>query len=194
MMLIYHLNKSSFGTTSAKRKRLVAIIDEAHKYLGKNPRMDDFVEQAYRRFRKENGSIIIATQGFDDIYTEGRLTRSGTAIVNSSAWKFFLEQTETSINLLIKSKVFTLSDYEEEAMRTIATKKGEYGEVFLMTPDKLKTPVRLVTSRYFYYLVSTDPADKRKIQEIVDSKGVAIHEAIKLLIEKEAAAKKGWGR
>jgi conjugal transfer ATP-binding protein TraC len=190
MMLIYHLNKSAFRDKSARRKRLVAIIDEAHKFLGKNPRMDDFIEQAYRRFRKENGSIIIATQGFDDIYRDGQLSRAGAAIVNSSAWKFFLKQTETSINLLIKSGVFSLSDYEEEAMRTIATKKGEYGEIFLMTPENLKTPVRLIINRYFYYLTSSDPKDKRMIQEIIDSKGVDTSEAIRILIRQEQAAKR----
>jgi conjugal transfer ATP-binding protein TraC len=190
MMLIYHLNKSAFRDKSATRKRLVAIIDEAHKFLGKNPRMDDFIEQAYRRFRKENGSIIIATQGFDDIYRDGQLSRAGAAIVNSSAWKFFLKQTETSINLLIKSGVFSLTDYEEEVMRTIATKKGEYGEIFLMTPDNLKTPVRLVTNRYFYYLMSSDPKDKRLIQETMDRYKVDTSEAISLIIKQEQASKR----
>jgi conjugal transfer ATP-binding protein TraC len=190
MMLIYHLNKSAFKDKSAKRKRLVAIIDEAHKFLGKNPRMDDFIEQAYRRFRKENGSIVIATQGFDDIYREGQLSRAGAAIVNSSAWKFFLKQTETSINLLIKSEMFNLTDYEQEIMRAIATVKGEYGEIFLMTPDNLKTPVRLLLNRYFYYLASSDPKDKRMIQETMERHKVDTSKAIRILIEQERAAKR----
>lgn len=46
--------------------------------------MDDFIEQLYRRGRKEDNSTIVATQGFEDIYDSatGTLSRAGKAIVN----------------------------------------------------------------------------------------------------------------
>ena len=34
------------------KSSVLFMMDEAHRFLGKNPRMDDFIEQAYRRFRK----------------------------------------------------------------------------------------------------------------------------------------------
>ncbi|EAJ6359496.1 conjugal transfer protein TraG [Campylobacter jejuni] len=181
MLLIYHINQLMY--MSADRKsRIQIIIDEAHRFLGKNPKMDDFIEQAYRRARKYDASVIIATQGFDDIYNakDGGLSRAGTVIINNSAYKIFMKQTETSVNMLIKSEVFSLSETDKEILRSIMTLKGEYSELFLMTPDDVKLPYRLVMDKYFYYLTTTDPKDKAKIKELTDQ-GIPLGEAIELL-------------
>ncbi|EEY4909308.1 TraC family protein [Campylobacter jejuni] len=181
MLLIYHINQLMYMSTDRK-SRIQIIIDEAHRFLGKNPKMDDFIEQAYRRARKYGASVIIATQGFDDIYNakDGGLSRAGTVIINNSAYKIFMKQTETSVNMLIKSEVFSLSETDKEILRSIMTLKGEYSELFLMTPDDVKLPYRLVMDKYFYYLTTTDPKDKAKIKELTDQ-GIPLGEAIELL-------------
>ncbi|EEP2628492.1 TraC family protein [Campylobacter jejuni] len=181
MLLIYHINQLMY-MSSDRKSRIQIIIDEAHRFLGKNPKMDDFIEQAYRRARKYGASAIIATQGFDDIYNakDGGLSRAGTVIVNNSAYKIFMKQTETSVNMLIKSEVFSLSETDKEILRSIRTLKGEYSELFLMTPDDVKLPYRLVMDKYFYYLTTTDPKDKAKIKELTDQ-GIPLGEAIELL-------------
>jgi conjugal transfer ATP-binding protein TraC len=190
MMALYHLNKSAFKSKSLARKRLVTIIDEAHKFLGKNPRMDEFIEQAYRRYRKESGSILIASQAFGDIYSEANgLSRAGAAIISSSSWNFFLQQSEASKNLLVKSGIFGLSQYEEQLMRSVATKKGEYSEIFMTTPDNLKLPVRLIVPRTFYWLTTSDPEDKKKLQRTMDEHKVNIAKAIAIIVEQERRAK-----
>ncbi|EAK3433795.1 conjugal transfer protein TraG, partial [Campylobacter jejuni] len=61
MLLIYHINQLMY-MSSDRKSRIQIIIDEAHRFLGKNPKMDDFIEQAYRRARKYDASVIIATQ------------------------------------------------------------------------------------------------------------------------------------
>ncbi|ECO2601193.1 TraC family protein [Campylobacter coli] len=181
MLLIYHINQLMYMSTDRK-SRIQIIIDEAHRFLGKNPKMDDFIEQAYRRARKYGASAIIATQGFDDIYNakDGGLSRAGTVIVNNSAYKIFMKQTETSVNMLIKSEVFSLSETDKEILRSIRTIKGEYSELFLMSPDDVKLPYRLVVDKYFYYLTTTDATDKAKIKELTDQ-GIPLGEAIDLL-------------
>ncbi|ECY2102068.1 TraC family protein [Campylobacter jejuni] len=181
MLLIYHINQLMY-MSSDRKSRIQIIIDEAHRFLGKNPKMDDFIEQAYRRARKYDASVIIATQGFDDIYNakDGGLSRAGTVIINNSAYKIFMKQTETSVNMLIKSEVFSLSETDKEILRSIRTLKGEYSELFLMTPDDVKLPYRLVMDKYFYYLTTTDPKDKAKIKELTDQ-GIPLGEAIELL-------------
>ncbi|EAI7282969.1 conjugal transfer protein TraG [Campylobacter jejuni] len=181
MLLIYHINQLMY-MSSDRKSRIQIIIDEAHRFLGKNPKMDDFIEQAYRRARKYGASAIIATQGFDDIYNakDGGLSRAGTVIVNNSAYKIFMKQTETSVNMLIKSEVFSLSETDKEILRSIRTIKGEYSELFLMTPDDVKLPYRLVVDKYFYYLTTTDATDKAKIKELTDQ-GIPLGEAIDLL-------------
>lgn len=181
MLLIYHINQLMY-MSSDRNSRIQIIIDEAHRFLGKNPKMDDFIEQAYRRARKYDASVIIATQGFDDIYNpkDGGLSRAGTVIVNNSAYKIFMKQTETSVNMLLKSEVFNLGETDKEILRSIMTLKGEYSELFLMTPDDVKLPYRLVMDRYFYYLTTTDPKDKAKIKELTDQ-GISLGEAIEFL-------------
>lgn len=163
MMLIYHLNQLMYSSAD-RQNRMQIILDEAHRFLGKNPRMDDFIEQAYRRARKYNASIILATQGFDDIYDPkaGGLSRAGKVIIANSPWKFFLAQTETSINMLIKSEVFNLSERDQQVLRSIHTKKGEYSEIYIMTPNNFKLPNRLIMNKFFYYITTTDPKDKEK--------------------------------
>lgn len=82
--------------------------------------------------------------------------------------------------MLIKSEVFSLSETDKEILRSIMTLKGEYSELFLMTPDDVKLPYRLVMDKYFYYLTTTDPKDKAKIKELTDQ-GIPLGEAIELL-------------
>ncbi len=181
MLLVYHINQLMYQS-SDRKARIQIIIDEAHRFLGKNPKMDDFIEQAYRRARKYDASIILATQGFDDIFNvkDGGLSRAGTVIVNNSAYKIFMKQTETSANMLIKSEVFTLSETDKQIVRSIMTQKGEFSELFVMTPDDVKLAYRLVMDRFFYFLTTTDPKDKARIKELTDQ-GMPIGEAIELL-------------
>jgi len=190
MMLTYHQSNAIYRNNNQGNQRIVNIYDEAHKYIGKDPRMDDFIEQNYRRGRKQQASSIIATQGFDDIYdsASGKLSRAGKAIVNSSSWKFFLKQSETSINLLLKASVFSFGGFDEELMRTTRTVKGEYSEIFLITPEEHKYVYRLVLDRYFYYITTTDGSDKQKIQRKIDQ-GFTMGEAIEEIIKEEIAAK-----
>ena len=184
MLLIYHINQLMY-MSSDRKSRIQIVIDEAHRFLGKNPRMDDFIEQAYRRARKYDGSIILATQGFDDIYNvkSGGLSKAGSVIINNSSWKIFMKQTETSINMLIKSEVFNLSELDKEILRSIVTVKPEYSELYVMTPDEVKLPYRLVMDKFFYYLTTTDPKDKAKIKELQDS-GMSLGEAIETMVKK----------
>lgn len=190
MLLTYHQSNAIYGSANNGKQRIINIYDEAHKYIGKDPRMDEFIEQNYRRGRKQGASSIIATQGFEDIYdsASGKLSRSGKAIINSSSWKFFLKQSETSINLLLKSGVLSFSKLEEEFMRTTKTIKGDYSEVFLITPDESKYTYRLVLDKYFYYITTTAPEDKAKISAKL-SQGMLIGEAIESVIKDDLEQK-----
>lgn len=94
-----------------------------------------------------------------------------------------MKQTETSINMLIKSEVFNLSELDKEILRSIVTVKPEYSELYVMTPDEVKLPYRLVMDKFFYYLTTTDPKDKAKIKELQDS-GMSLGEAIETMVKK----------
>lgn len=186
MMLTYHQSNAVFKKKGSTSIRTLSIYDEAHKYIGKDVRMDDFIEQLYRRGRKEDNSTIVATQGFEDIYDSatGTLSRAGKAIVNSSSWKFFLKQSETSINLLLKAGVFSLNEMEEELMRTTKTVLGEYSEIFMITPEEYKYVYRLALDKYFYYLTSTKKSDKDRFNRKIED-GYSFDEALKLMVAED---------
>ncbi len=185
MLLLYHIGKVMYSPDPNKPKVQI-ILDEAHRFLGKNPRMDDFIEQAYRRARKFNGSMIIATQGFDDIYSpSGGLSRAGSTIVNNSAWKLFLKQTGPSTNMMINSDIFGFDGIDKKLLRRIKTKKGEYSELFVISPEDDKSIFRLVMPRFFYYLTTTDSEDKKKIQNYMEKLSTDKISAIRKIIEDE---------
>ncbi|MFA5462423.1 MAG: TraC family protein, partial [Sulfurimonas sp.] len=187
MLLLYHIGKVMYSTDPNK-PRVQIILDEAHRFIGKNPRMDDFIEQAYRRAKKFNVSIILATQGFDDIYDGNDLSRVGKVINNNSAWKFFLKQTTPSVEGLIKSKLFGFDALNERELRSVKTKKGEYSEMFVISPSENKTIFRLLMPPFFYYLTTTDQTDKRLIHDYMEKYQCSRFEAIKRIANDKKAS------
>ena len=127
----------------------------------------------------------MATQGFEDIYdSKGGLSPAGKVIIANSPWKFFLTQTETSLNMLFQSKVFNFDELDKKVLRSIHTHKGEYSEIFVITPNELKIPNRLIMNKFFYYVTTTDPSDKAKIKRYIDM-GFDYITAIKKVVEEE---------
>lgn len=191
MIFIWEYHKSNTvykqeKTESEGGRSILVIIDEVHKFLGKNEMMDDAIEQAYRRFRKHKASIWIATQEFGDISTVNDLTKAGRVILANSPWKIFLEQEETSLNLLFATTAFKFNHIEEELISVTNTVKGDYADLFLITPSQQKIPYRLVMNKYFYYLTSTDPDEKKLIFSTMRKFNLSKKDAINYILGAEA--------
>lgn len=182
MIMIFHLTQKTYHS-GLNAGRIICFIDEAHKFLGTSHKIDLFIEQAYRRFRKHNASIVLATQGFDDIYsaTEKTISRAGRVIINNSSWKFFLKQTEESINALKMSQLISFSDMDYHILRSVTNSKPYHSEVFISTPQGFKVVARVVIDRFMYYLFSTFMDDKIRIQKYKD-KGLSMVQAIEAVI------------
>ena len=185
IIFIWQFHKSNAVYKQENLDRgILDLIDELHKFLGKNPLMDDAIDQAYRRYRKHRASIGTATQNFLDVNDEeGNLTKAGNAIISNSPWKIFLSQQETSINALLNSNSFNFDRVEEELLRQIETKKGYYSEMLLITPEGFKLPYRLVFDKFFYYLTTTDKDDKALIKKYMNMFNLSKKEAILKIIE-----------
>lgn len=187
MLMTYHQENAIYGQKNIDYEiKFLNIYDEAHKFLGKSLRIDDFIEQNYRRGRKHAATTLIATQGFNDVYDEklGMLSKAGKAIINSSAWKIFLSQTATSTNLLISSKLFDFSEFDEMQLKSVTTLKGEYSELFMITPNDSKFVYRLILDRFSYYLTTTNKDDRHKIQLKINQ-GMTTVEAIESIVKEE---------
>ncbi|MHB1546396.1 MAG: TraC family protein [bacterium] len=185
MIMTFHISRSIYHDKTQSKS--IVFMDEAHKFLGSSSRIDVFIEQAYRRFRKHGASMIIATQGLDDIFSlkENQLSRAGRVIIQNSAWKFFLKQTPESIQILTKSEVLPLSDYDKAVISSIRNVPPYFSEVFIMTPFKLNVAARIYLSRFIYYLFTTNKDEKDLIKNIMDGEGLTLEDAILKIVEKE---------
>ena len=181
MLLTFHISKDIY-LQQADYKHLV-IIDEAHKFLG-NPKIDLFVEQAYRRFRKHGASMILGTQGFEDFMPIGGVSRAGRVVVENSFWNMFMMQRSTSKNALRESKRYSFSDYEWGLMDSVLARAGEFSELFL-TSEYGSVKLRVVLDDFMKALFFTDPETRRRIKELVDS-GMSYLQAVKKLQEERA--------
>ena len=183
MIMAFHISKKIY-LSGITKQHFIVIFDEAHRFLGTSPNIDVFIEQAYRRFRKHGAAIILATQGFTDIYNPKlqTLSRAGTTIFNNSAWKFFLEQNKESINALEQSGLLKMTEQELDVLRSIKNSKPYHSECMLFTPLDLIVPVRFLIDRFMYYLFTTSMDDRVRIKAYTDM-GISIEEAIKKVIE-----------
>ena len=179
MVFTFHVSREVYMSKN-KGQGVVCIIDEAHKFLGK-PKIDVFVEQAYRRFRKDGGSIIMATQGFNDFMGEHALSRAGRAAVENSFWQFFMMQNSASRNALKKEKRISLTEWEERLMDSTRVIKGQYSEIFVKT-EMFSLKLRLVLNDLLKAMFFTDPQVRKRIQELVDG-GMTYLEAVRRLKE-----------
>src|SRR5260363_292961 len=130
------------------RKKLV-IIDEAWDLL-KAGEVSTFIEHAYRKFRKYDGSVVIATQSLNDLYS----SPVGVAIAENSAHKFLLGQTAEAVESLRASKRLDLPESGYSALKTVHTLAGVYSEIFIQSETGCGIG-RLVVSDFQKLLYST---------------------------------------
>ncbi len=185
MIMTFHISRSIYHDKT--KTKSIVFMDEAHKFLGSSSRIDVFIEQAYRRFRKHGASMIIATQGLDDIFStkEQQLSRAGRVIIQNSAWKFFLKQTPESIQILSQSKVLPLSDYDKHVIEGIRNAPPYFSEVFVMTPFRLNVAVRIYLSRFIYYLFTTKKEEKDMIKTLMERENLSLEDAILKIVKME---------
>lgn len=181
MQVIFAVSRNIYLSHDLSKRHLV-IIDEAHKFLG-NPKIDIFVEQAYRRMAKHGAGMIVGTQGFEDLYGGEKRSRVGRVIVQNSFWKFFFTQTDTSKAALRNSKLFDLSDYAWDLMNSVHVTPGEYSECFLLA-EGFYTKLRVVLDPFLKAMFFTDDRTRKRIYELV-KEGRSFTEAVRIVSEEK---------
>ncbi len=111
--------------------RKIILFDEAWD-LFRNPNTALFIETAYRRMRKYNGSIGTIVQGYLDFANKGN-AEVGNAILANSAWKLILQPKIEELKECVKRNLLSLTDAELRIAETIRTTKGSYSEVLLLS-------------------------------------------------------------
>jgi len=165
-------------------QKLMALIDEFHKHMGKNPHMDKEVEEAYRTYRKHGASMIVGSQGFNDYVDTISKKKNpvGDVVLGNSAWGFFGKQKEVARNLLIESGLYDFDAIDKLNIRTAQGIKGQYSEFIILDPYDNKIPVRFIFEPSFLLTVSTDVEDKKFIRKVAEENGCNRYEAIDLIM------------
>lgn len=177
LQLIFQIQQAVyFGDRS--RLKLV-IVDEAWDLL-KDGRPGQFMEHAYRKFRKYGGSIGIATQSVADLYT----TDSGRAIVENSGNMFLLRQKGEAISRMRKDDSLAIGDVGYDVLQSVTTVPGVYSEIFIKSSSGMGIG-RLAVTEYQNLLYSTHPKDVSAIQKY-KQKGLALDKAIRAVIEERS--------
>lgn len=185
MVLTFQISKEIYLTEKTVGnfdKRNIVVMDEAHKFLGKSAHVELFIEQAYRRFRKHGASMILGTQGFEDLYGDGNISKAGRVIIDNSNWNFFLKQKSTSREKIKKSGYYSLSDFDKSLMDSVEPMDGEYGEVLIMN-DKITTKARIVLDDFLKALLFTNSEERAFIDSLI-SAGIGYRDAVDKLMEK----------
>ncbi len=182
MILTYHISKSIYLSKEEKdmKQKKLIIIDEAHKFLG-NHRIDGFIEQAYRRFRKHYASMIVGTQGWEDLANESSPSRAGRVIVENSAFQIIMTQSYASREKLKQSKSHQFNDYDKAMIDSISSVKGEFSEALLIA-DKNKVKIRIILSTFMKKTFFTSPKVRAYINQQV-AQGVPLLEAVNTVPE-----------
>lgn len=180
MLMTFHISREIYRVESHKYAGDIVIIDEAHKFLG-TPRIDLFIEQAYRRFGKHGAAIVLGTQGYEDFQGTDGLSRAGRVVVQNSAWQLFTLQQATSRQALKKSNQFSFTPYEESLMDSVKLVRGEYSEV-LICAEGIRTKARIVLDPFLKAMFFTDDEVRHKIKQLVAS-GKTFTEAVREIEE-----------
>lgn len=147
LLLLISVIERKFYLGDRKVPKII-LFDEAWD-LFRNPNTASFIETAYRRMRKYNGSIGTIVQSFLDFETKGN-SMVGQAILSNSEWKLALQPKVESLKECVEKHFLSLSEYELKVAETIHTSKGRYSEVLLMSSRTsavfrfLPTPAEIV--------------------------------------------------
>ena len=166
-------------TTGDKHTRKMVVIDEAwdllsHKHAG------TFIQNGYRRARKQNASFITITQSFADYYQND----TARAALENADIRFVLRQKEESLRFMESQKKVAFSPWEMNAIKNIRMREGEYSECLFSTPDTVPALLQIRFDPFSRLLYSSRATDVARIEALMQ-KGFGVTEAISLILENE---------
>lgn len=160
-----------------KSRSKMVVIDEAwdllsHKYAA------GFIQNGYRRARKQNASFITITQSFADYYQND----TARAALENADVRFVLRQKEDSLQFLEKEKKVALKAWEMQAIKTLRLQADEFAECLFMTPQTPSAVLQIRFDPFSRLLYSSHAHDVAQIESLM-GKGLSLTEAITHLMK-----------
>jgi len=191
MSVIMSIQRAMFLSGTSRRK--LFLLDEAWQFISDDGMMKffaEFLENGYRTFRKFNASGCTITQSLNDAYQ----SNVGRAIIANSAWLMLLRQDDEAIDRLEAEKQYSGSPIDFELMKSLKTQKPRpgvkdpdvYSEIFLRNGE-ITQVCRLYTDRKLQLILTTEPTEKARRQELMDQ-GLSLNEAIEQMLKDEGVS------
>ncbi|MDR3414766.1 MAG: DUF5934 domain-containing protein [Nevskia sp.] len=160
-MIMQRIAETMYGLGDPSIPKLM-MIDEAWSLLA-DMQSGDFIERAYRTYRKYGGSAGIITQGFND------LTKSAAAraAFENSSWLFALAQKPESLEAAFKSGMVHADEQLQELLKSVHTAPGNYSEIYVKA-DTGHGVYRFIADAYAYWLFTTAPMEKAQRKAVFD--------------------------
>lgn len=174
-LIMYTTTKEMYLLPRTVRKCL--LIDEAWDVLG-GVKTGKFIETAYRRIRKYNGSVGTITQSFKD-YSK---SEASMACVANAAWVFALSQASSSFQWAAENGYLPNDEQTLALLSTVKSGPG-FSEIFVKSPTGAGV-YRLITDRDSYYLYSTNAKDDNQLTALM-REGKTPEQAIATLSERD---------
>ena len=175
LTLMFQIGQAVYMGDRAQKSML--LIDEAWQLLASDE-TSDFIERAYRQFRKHNASVGVITQSVLDVWQ----TKGGRAIAENSASMYLLKQKGDAIDAVQRENRLPFGDWGYRTLKTVHTVQGQYSEIMCVTPFGMGVG-RLVLSDFQKVLFST------KAEDVVELKsqrggGQSLVDAINAMVVK----------
>ena len=168
--LIYLIQQIMYFGDVNRRK--LVVIDEAWNLMRDTQGAALFIEHGFRRFRRFNGSNLMAAQRIEDFYE----TPAGKAALDNSATQFLLKQEVATINELEKQQRLPLSPEGYKLLRSVHTVEGKYSEALVLTGQGSGIG-RLILNPFKKLLYSSHPEDEGAIRAY-RAQGLSLSDAI----------------
>jgi conjugal transfer ATP-binding protein TraC len=175
--LVYQIQQAMMALS--RRRRTIMLIDEAWELL-REGEIAKFIEAGYRRFRKEHGAMVIATQSLGDLFD----SQVGRAIAENSANKILLGQRSDVIDRLLKAGQLPLTEDQAAFLKTVRSVRDQYSEAFFLTDRGLGIG-RIVVDPGTRLLFSSHAPDVAALQRARET-GANLEEAVDMVLAERA--------
>lgn len=175
MILMSQIQYEMFLGQSNGQKKF-AIFDEAWALFA-DPGVARFLNHGYRRFRKYEGSAIVAVHSLSDFYLHPQME----AVAQNAATRFILQQMPESIDAVVNSGKLALDDFGRAQLKSVQSVPGQYSEIMIHT-GRAYALTRLTLPRFAQVQYSTKGAERDLIIRAIEQgmpADVAINQYIK---------------
>lgn len=189
LLLMIRKLSQEFIEMGDKSVRKIFLIDEYWKFALTSEGTDDagikrvqsFLEESMRVFRKFNASCTIATQSIYDLGERSPL-------LENSANKVILKQQGSTVDLMKKNQSLSVSDYTYDRIKKLRRSGSSYSDMFITTADRGAGFCRFVLDEFSSLLYSTNAQEVSDINRYRDQ-GHDVATAIQFVLRDRAEAK-----